>query len=261
MLRNRIITFVIAFPFLLLIIFLFPPTLFSFFILLVSVLSLYELFSMVFPNNNRKKCIGIGLGALLTSGILFSDHYSLLSYIGFIVLTLFIFYLFVQNNPEEGIKDCAFSLLGIFYVGILCPFFALIRNTAEGSYFFLLLLVIVWLTDTGAYFIGKKWGRHKLYPKVSPGKTVEGAIGGLLISVLGAALFAGIFIESLNLLYIIVTAAICSIIGQMGDLCESMIKRSFGCKDSGKLLPGHGGLLDRIDALIFAAPVLYWFIS
>lgn len=163
-----------------------------------------------------------------------------------------------MNNPKEGMHDLAMSFLGIMYIALLLPFFVLIRNAEHGKKLFVLLLVVVWLTDTGAYFIGRKWGKKKLYEKISPGKTIEGAIGGLFCGVLGACIYSFFCIDFISIPWILAISALCSSFGQIGDLCESMIKRSFDCKDSGHLFPGHGGILDRIDALIFSAPVLYW---
>ena len=126
-------------------------------------------------------------------------------------------------------------------------------------------LALTWLNDTGAYFAGRVWGRRKLIPAVSPGKTVVGAIAGLLVSVVGGAAYAaGIFDAWLHVPFPVVAGAlggaVVSVVAQVGDLAESLLKREAGVKDSGGLLPGHGGLLDRCDALFFTVPVAYWFI-
>jgi len=215
---------------------------------------------MIF-SDRTKQIVSIASGVLLCSVILFGNHHALLPILSGLIIVLFLFYLLFHTNPKEGLHDLSLSLLGIAYLALLCPYLALIRNLSNGSTLFLLLLVIVWLTDTGAYFIGKKWGAHKLYEKISPGKTIEGAVGGLVFALVGAYLYASAFIDFINIPQILIIAFLVSCIGQVGDLCESMIKRSFRYKDSGKIIPGHGGILDRIDALIFAAPLLYWFIS
>ncbi|MCB9729875.1 MAG: phosphatidate cytidylyltransferase [Deltaproteobacteria bacterium] len=115
---------------------------------------------------------------------------------------------------------------------------------------------IVWLGDTGAYFAGRALGRHKLYELISPKKTIEGAVGGLLASVLGAWAMAAWIYPTLPLWKLITAAVVGGVVAQCGDLVESAFKRSYGVKDSGKLLPGHGGVLDRLDGFLFAAPVL-----
>jgi phosphatidate cytidylyltransferase len=123
-------------------------------------------------------------------------------------------------------------------------------------------IAVTWATDTGAYTLGRMFGRHKLIPSVSPSKTVEGALGGLLFSILGTWLYVQFLLEpfsqlSLAPLGILVFAIVVGIVGQVGDLAESLLKREAGVKDSSKLLPGHGGILDRFDSLLFVLPVAY----
>ncbi len=120
------------------------------------------------------------------------------------------------------------------------------------------VLAVIFAGDSGAYYTGKKLGQRKLCPKVSPGKTMEGAVGGFIASVLVALLFGAIFSTDKSLLEIVLMGSILNIIGQLGDLGESFIKRSRGVKDSSHILPGHGGLLDRVDSLLFAFPALYY---
>ena len=122
-------------------------------------------------------------------------------------------------------------------------------------------LFTIWATDTGAYFIGRAWGKRKLWPEISPNKTVEGSIGGIVCAVVVAViyqLFTNLF-DSVALL--IVMTVVLSIFGQLGDLVESAFKRHYGVKDSGNILPGHGGILDRFDSLLFILPILHFFIN
>jgi len=158
----------------------------------------------------------------------------------------------------------ATSLTAVSYVGVL--FAALIhlstRVGGEDSPKLLLLLgAIVFLGDTGAYFVGKYLGRNKLYPLVSPNKTIEGALGGIVGSVLGALIFKLFVANGVTWFDVFATAIPCGILGQVGDLTESLFKRSYGVKDSGSLLPGHGGILDRFDGVLFAAPYLLLYAS
>ena len=121
----------------------------------------------------------------------------------------------------------------------------------------LFLLAATWLGDTGAYFAGRFFGRTKLFERISPKKTWEGAIGGLVVSSLGAAAIARATGLPFGLLEAILLAAVLDIAGVVGDLAESMLKRAWGVKDSGWIMPGHGGILDRIDSLLFTAPLLW----
>jgi phosphatidate cytidylyltransferase len=145
----------------------------------------------------------------------------------------------------------AWLIAGPLYVGGLLASLGRIHTGAHGGAWVLLSMWIAWSSDTGAYFAGRFFGKHKLAPRVSPAKTIEGAIGGWLASLTGALAAHYWFMRSLPLLDALVLAAIANVLGQAGDLVESLVKRSTGVKDSGNILPGHGGMLDRVDALMF----------
>ena len=158
------------------------------------------------------------------------------------------------KQKEGQVADIAFLLEGTYpYIrgGVSSWVHQIIRGLPE------LTFSIAFLGDTGAYFTGRALGRHKLYPALSPKKTWEGAVGGLASSAGAAAIAHFWYLPELPLIPGLILGAAAGAMGQAGDLCESMIKRAHGVKDSGTLLPGHGGMLDRIDALLFAAPVLY----
>jgi phosphatidate cytidylyltransferase len=123
----------------------------------------------------------------------------------------------------------------------------------------LLVLVLVWIADTAAYFIGRAWGRRKLAPSISPGKTWEGAIGGVVAALAMATLAHFWFFRELPLKYMLPLAAVMTLVGILGDLAESALKRGAGAKDAANILPGHGGILDRLDSLLFNAPLIYYF--
>jgi phosphatidate cytidylyltransferase len=155
-------------------------------------------------------------------------------------------------------RGLAASLLGFGTLYLTLPILAFDQLRARDPWLVVLLLATVWLTDAGAFLVGIKWGRRKLAPVVSPNKSWEGAWGGLLLGLLAAGLWSWLRLGSLQPLWLVVGFTI-SVSGQLGDLFESMFKRSAGVKDSGALLPGHGGMLDRLDSLIVAAPVLELF--
>jgi len=147
----------------------------------------------------------------------------------------------------------------IIYIPLLLSYLVLIRNSSSGMIWIFFILCIVFAGDTGAYYMGSYFGRHKLCPSVSPGKTVEGSIGGLALNLGVGALFKWYFLPSLPWGLSILLFLSIGIAAQIGDLFESTLKRGAHVKDSGVTFPGHGGMLDRIDALIFAAPVAYLF--
>ena len=138
---------------------------------------------------------------------------------------------------------------------LLVPPFA---STTPGEWLVIFVSACTWMSDTGALFVGKALGRHKLAPTISPGKTWEGALGGVVTALL-TGLGLGLWLH-LPLVHALGLAALCAVAGQVGDLCESVLKRDLGIKDFGNVLPGHGGILDRIDSLLFAAPLAYYYV-
>jgi len=150
------------------------------------------------------------------------------------------------------------SLFGIFYVSFCLSHFVLLRNLEDGKAWIFTILIVTYIGDGAAYFTGSNLGRWRLAPRLSPKKTVEGALGGLLGSILAMFVCKLIFFSGLSNLEVLGLSSVLAVSGQLGDLVESLIKRSFGVKDSGKLLPGHGGILDRLDSVLLAGPVGYY---
>jgi len=159
--------------------------------------------------------------------------------------------------PKTSLSETSFNILAVLYSVVLLSHLYLLRQIPNGIVWTFLTISLVWATDTGAYLIGKQFGSHLLAPQVSPNKTVEGSLGGLLFSIVVALVFWRISGGATWITYIIL-AVIIGISAQIGDLFESALKRSAGVKDSGKLIPGHGGILDRFDSLIFALPLVYY---
>lgn len=150
-------------------------------------------------------------------------------------------------------------VIGIVYICIYLSFLVTIRNSTDGILWIFFILLVLWMGDTGAYIVGSMIGRTKLYPAVSPNKTLEGALAGLVFSLVTGLACRKVFLPAISMNHCILLTAGTSLIGQLGDLCESVFKRERGFKDSGNILPGHGGILDRIDSLLFAAPFLYYY--
>jgi len=162
-----------------------------------------------------------------------------------------------ERDVASAVPNMAATLLAVLYVAGLAGFFILIRALDGGNHFIVLLFMIVWFGDSAAYYGGRSLGRTPLLPAVSPNKTLEGAAFGLAGSLLAGLIAHYSFLDTFKLAHCLLVAGICGMIGQFGDLVESLIKRSTGVKDSGTLIPGHGGVLDRIDSLLFAGPVFY----
>jgi len=171
----------------------------------------------------------------------------------FITALLLLVYSVIVKN-QFSFDDVAFVILSVMYVGI--GFYYLIETRAAGIEFIIFALLIVWVTDSGAYFTGRKFGKNKLWPEISPNKTIEGFLGGIILAVIGAIIMQFIEPFDVSWLVLILVVIVSSIMGQMGDLVESAIKRHYDVKDSGNILPGHGGILDRFDSLLFVLPLL-----
>jgi len=176
------------------------------------------------------------------------------------LVTIALISMFQFKSDRSVLELIVRQLQGIIYIPVSLGFLVLIREGHSGTIWIFLLLAIIFAGDTGAFYVGSYLGRHKLCPAISPGKTIEGAIGGLtanlVVGAIGKAFFLPDLPWSLGILFFLAVG----IAGQLGDLFESEMKRSSNIKDSSNILPGHGGILDRIDALLFASPVAYVFI-
>jgi phosphatidate cytidylyltransferase len=204
------------------------------------------------------RIVGIGLG-LGVSGIIcwYPQANAILGAIIVSVLVIAVLHLIRFENIQTVSARMALMCFGIFYVPVLLTPLVLLKRLPDGSGWIFLLMTITWFGDSGAYFAGRAIGGPKLYPKISPGKTIAGAIGGLVAS-LGAALLAkSWYLPKLDGWDVLLLSLPTGALAQAGDLVESMIKRGYQVKDSGWIIPGHGGLLDRIDALLFSTPYVY----
>ena len=165
--------------------------------------------------------------------------------------------LVIFSDITHAARGAATMVFGLLYIPLLLTPLALLKRFAEGGDWVLLVLMVAFFSDTGAYAAGRAFGRRKLYPAVSPGKTVEGALGGLIASFAAAAVAKLWFMPQLGWLDALLVSVPGGALGQIGDLVESMIKRAYAVKDSGRIIPGHGGLLDRVDALLFCGAYVY----
>ena len=229
----------------------------------ISLGMIYEYGSMVFTLTDQKEkkyallCVGwfAALASLLASRAEFET-----------LIVCFIFYfayfLFTAGRHEAAaftthLQELALSVFGLIYLSFVPFFLPRIHQFANGIEWTITFLLIVFAGDTGAYFAGKKFGRTPLYAVISPKKTREGALGGLIAGY-GLTLFSkGVFFREMPWGAIILTPLAVGASAQIGDLCESMLKRAYNKKDSGSILPGHGGFLDRFDGVVFSLPVMY----
>lgn len=223
-------------------------------IILIGAKEMHMLLRKMQVNHSLLLSVAGGLLFLLTAYI---DNES---NIGIIITFIILANLtkLVLTYPKYKAMDIAATLLSTYYIGWLPVHFYNLRQLDHGFHFVLLMLLTTWATDTFAYFVGINFGRHKLAPLLSPKKSIEGSIGGVLGAILTAYLFALINPETTLINYLLIGFLV-GIFSQVGDLAESVLKRIAGVKDSGHLIPGHGGLLDRIDSILFTAPLVYYY--
>lgn len=257
----RIGTTVVLGPLLLLLLFAGPAWGWSLLIALSAAQGTLELVTMSHPGDRVSQGWG-ALSAFLIAGSLVcptNDAPLFLTALCAVILVSAILPLFRLGD----IKTAALRILGgiaaPIYVGLFLGTLALLRAEQgdRGPYFVLLTLTIAWMGDTGGYTFGRLWGKTPLYPAVSPKKTREGLLGSVVFAVLSALLASLTYLPELPIVGAVALGVSGALLGQAGDLVESLLKRSFGTKDSGSILPGHGGLLDRIDALLVVGPLVY----
>ena len=188
-------------------------------------------------------------------GILDAANYTKVE-MALLAVLLFLTYTVATKN-RFTFEDVAFSTMATLYIGM--GFFYFIETREAGLLYIIYSLFIIWATDSGAYFIGRAMGKNKLWPEISPNKTVEGFIGGIFCAVIVAVLFVYFTDINAGLIQLMIITVLLSIFGQIGDLVESALKRHYEVKDSGHILPGHGGILDRFDSLLFVLPLLHFF--
>ena len=255
---TRIISSIVSLPILLAIIYFGTP--FHFFLLLefAIFIGLYEFYRMIEKGGlGCYKWAGIILGILLSFAIFKGAYINLV--IAASVIILFIIRIFEGNTSDNTFSYVSNTIFGIVYVSFLMSYLGVIRASGDnGRELIFFVLLITWMGDTTAYYGGKGFGKHKLAPAISPKKTVEGAIIGLIGSIVGAIIAKSWFLD-ISILNAIAAGILIGVFGQFGDLSESIIKRNLQVKDSGGIIPGHGGILDRVDSLLFSAPVFYYY--
>jgi len=233
---------------------------FSLFILAVSWLGLNEFYNLGLPSGlSVERKIAASGGTFLVGIIAFGGSmFALPALVGLFVFMALVF-LFRFDDVSRVSGHLSLICIGFFYVPLLTAHIALLRNIDFGREWIFFVLLSIMACDTAAYFTGTSLGRHKLYPAVSPKKSIEGALGGVAGSVAAALMVKFTFFPALSLFDCLALGIFLSLAGQLGDLFESLLKRSFDVKDSGNLIPGHGGILDRLDSLLFAFPLAYYY--
>jgi phosphatidate cytidylyltransferase len=254
----RILSALVGLPLVGLLVFWREPLGFGLLALLATGVALWELGRLTLPDARPVHVASlVFLGTAFATGVYLRPglaHLWLLA----AVLLLGLLVLFAGGELKSRTVRLGMSGFGIFYVGGLLMALPLMhRDLPDGSLWVATAIAVTFVNDTGAYFVGRTIGRHKLAPAISPGKTVEGAVGGLVFGVAFMFVARATYFPALTVLDALVIGVAGGILGPSGDLLESMFKRAVGAKDSGNIIPGHGGVLDRIDALLFVGAYIY----
>jgi len=260
---KRWITGLSALPFLIYLVYL-GEVPFLLLVAIACVCSLWEYYRIVFNADRRMMHNAVTYwGFLVGLGILTAAYVagpeSVLVFVALNLIVTGVMSVFIFKTNPAVVEIIPKQFLGVVYIPLSLSFLVAIRHEPEGMTWIFLLLAVIFAGDVSAYYVGSYLGRRKLSPAISPGKTVEGALGGLAANLLAGAIGKYFFLPALAWAPMLVFFVIAGMAGQVGDLFESEMKRSSKIKDSGGLLPGHGGFLDRIDALLFASPVAYLF--
>src|SRR5205085_2600616 len=269
-LMKRILTALVALPILLYTVWSQTPYFFVGLATLAALLALGEFYNIAAKIGSRPHVVpGYAAALLLMVCFVADTPAGMVAVLAALVLVALGIELATAKELNKSLGAVAATLMGVTYVALLAGYLIGVRMIADtftlnpvphlAAKLLTMFFAMVMLTDTGAFYAGRSLGRHKLAPRISPGKTVEGAVGGFLTAVLTGPLCHYTFFPEIPLLQAMLLGAAIGLVGQVGDLAESLLKRGAQVKDSGNLLPGHGGMLDRVDSLLFCAPLLYYY--
>jgi phosphatidate cytidylyltransferase len=263
---RRWLTALIILPILLLALFKGGHAFFILLLLAINGLAQWEFLGMFQPEADafrRMKAIILGSVLLLSfstaqrATALCNPSGPLFVLVG-IIFVLFLFYLFTYSHITDLTRDLMVNVLALIYIPLLLGHFVWLRYLSDGQWWVFWLLMVIMAGDTGAFYAGRTWGTTKLYPQVSPGKTWAGVVGGTAAAVIVGVALGQWALPRISLTGLAGLALLLAVVGLLGDLFESMLKRQVQVKDTSGLLPGHGGMLDRLDSLLFAAPVVVY---
>ncbi len=263
MLKQRVITAAIFIPLLIILVW-FSALWFSILLAVVVLIGTFEFLRMA--EEFDKRCPLTYFGLLWSLAIALSPHYKgtniLPTIMAFAVVVSLIWLLFYSPR-EKAFHNWAWMLAGVVYVGWMLSYWINLRTLEDGTSWVYLAMFSTFANDTGAFFVGRAWGKRPLALAISPGKTKEGALGGILSAIVVSIIIYQIPIlfsySTLEYWQVILVGGLIGIFAQLGDLVESLLKRNIGVKESGNLLPGHGGVLDRFDSLIFVGAMVYYY--
>ncbi|MBN2397448.1 MAG: phosphatidate cytidylyltransferase [Deltaproteobacteria bacterium] len=257
---KRWFTGIVAVPLLFALVLYGSSLLFSIVITLVIAWGVYEYNVMVFREKYYlEKTEGLIIALLIPLSAYLGGIQVMFAAVTFSFIIVFLLFLLKAKDGQADFTALVRVVFGFMYIPLLMSYIILLRCSEAGITWIFFVICAAFLGDISAFYVGTSLGKTKLMPTVSAGKTVEGAVGSTAGTMLGCVLFKLLFLHDLPLIHAITLGFLGSIIGQLGDLCESTVKRTAMVKDSGSLLPGHGGILDRLDSLLFLIPFVYYY--
>ena len=267
MLNQRVITAAVGVPLIIAAVWFGDPW-FTILMAAATLLGTLEFYHMVSSSHKGRPLSYFGLlwalALILSPLVLYYKSFNTLPIIMPFAIIISLVWILFRSPRAEAFHNWAWTIAGVLYVAWMLSYWLNLRGLEDGRNWVYLALFTTFANDTGAFFIGRKRGKHKLAFTISPSKTWEGAIGGLVSAIVGAIAISKIPIlfspSPPNYWQVILLGFLISLFAQLGDLVESLLKRNMGVKESGKLLPGHGGILDRFDSLIFVGPMVYYYV-
>ena len=258
MLKERVLAAIVLIPIVVVAVWL-GGWWYTVFVTAFTVVAAWEVFSLMGRTDFYTPVTWLGLIIVallvLESGLKPQDPNRFQGLLVLSILTGLVVALFLKRT--HAATDWTLTLGGAVYMGVTMRYVSLMRDLNDGLWWVVVVALTVWLTDSGAYFIGRSFGKHKLWPRISPKKTWEGLIGGMVVGTIGAIILGMLLIDGFQWWQGAIVGILTGIVGPLGDLSESLFKREVGAKDSSHLIPGHGGFFDRIDSFIFVGPVIY----
>ncbi len=239
-----------------------PPWVFSLLIGTIAVFALWEFLTLYFSDSSSAR--GKVLSCLAVAILLIAmgeglPQIILMGLLGVVAIIIARFCI-SPTHTKQQLPDWTVYIFGVLYVGLLLGHYSLLRNLEQGVSLVFFVIIVTWLSDTGGFFVGKPLGKHPLAPILSPKKTIEGLLGGIVFAVIGAIFSQFTFVPFFSVGQCAMLGVGLALLGAIGDLAESAIKRSADVKDSGTIIPGHGGVLDRVDSLLFTGPAMYYYV-
>jgi phosphatidate cytidylyltransferase len=264
---KRILTALVALPILLATVWVETPYYFAAIAAIAALLALYEFYSLASKVGCRPLNVLGYVAALVVMGaFVFYPPVWIVAALAFLTIISLSAEIARAEDMTRSLASVSATVFGVIYTALLTGYLIGVRMTLDteatprlAAKLLTTFFAMVMMTDTGAYYTGRTIGRHKLAPRVSPGKTIEGSVGGFIAASLAGLVCKLIFFPSMPIWHALALGAVIGIVGQVGDLAESMLKRGSEVKDSGNIFPGHGGMLDRVDSILFCAPIIYYY--